>query len=68
MKVLSIEVLGPKLLGACCVVEARGLAQRTQYPLIKEYTLNNRALIWWFKVYSLIKGYWDLWEGIGQHI
>ena len=28
--------------------------QRTQYPLIL-----------WFKVYSLIKGYWDLWVGLG---
>ena len=33
--------------------------------IVKEYTLNYRGLIIiWFKVYSLIKGYWDLW-GLG---
>ena len=36
------------------------LTQRSQYPLLKEDTLNYRGLILWFKVYSLTKGYWDL--------
>ena len=31
------------------------LNQSLQNPLIKEYTLN-------FRVYSLIKGFWRLWE------
>ena len=31
-------------------------AQRTQYPLIKEYTLNHNIKA----LYSLIKGYWVL--------
>ena len=38
--------------------------QKAQYPLTKEYTLNNRgAWILWFKVYYLIKGYWALCRG-----
>ena len=32
--------------------------QRAQYPLIKEYGLNEKGL---HKPYSLIKGYWALW-------
>ena len=34
-----------------------------QYPLIKEDTLNhNMKSLQQFKVYSLIKGYWALWD------
>ena len=45
----------------CAVVGAR--TQRLQYPLSKEYTLNHiRDPILYFKVYSLIKGYWSLWK------
>ena len=35
--------------------------QRSQYPLIKEYTLNHNVEASLCKVYSLIKGYWVLW-------
>ena len=40
-------------------IVSNSTTQRTQYPLIKEYTLNLRTLQ--FKAYSLIKGYWVLW-------
>ena len=39
-------------------------AQRLQNPLIKEYTLNLirvPVIIYIFKVYSLMKGFWSLW-------
>ena len=39
------------------------ITQRTQCPLIKEYTLNYRGLKHYDLRYSsLIKGYWVLWE------
>ena len=48
---------------------ARGVkrqrAQRSQYPLIKEYTLNCNRIPKKFKVCSLIKGYWVLWGDAG---
>ena len=40
------------------------VAQISQYPLIKEYTLNHNIQPLLFKVYSLIKGYWVLWVSI----
>ena len=43
------------------------LTQRAQDPLIKEYTLNNKGIhiiILWTKLYSLITGYWVLWEAV----
>ena len=43
-------------------VQGLGFTKRSQYHLIKEYTVNYRGLhIMVYKVYSLIKGYWDLW-------
>ena len=37
-------------------------AQRVQYPLIKEYTLNYKGLhIMIYMLYSLIKGCWAFW-------
>ena len=44
-----------------------GGTQRAQYPLIREYTLNHniKAPIC-FRVYSLIKGYWALWEEVSS--
>ena len=38
------------------------IQQRLQYPLIKEYSLNHIRDPSIFKVYSLSKGYWSLWE------
>ena len=38
------------------------VAQRVQYPLIKGYSLHHNMNPLKFKVYSLIKGYWALWE------
>ena len=35
-------------------------AQRAQWPSTKEYTVNDIEIL---KVYSLIEGYWALWEG-----
>ena len=38
------------------------IAQRTQHPLIKDYTLKlNLKALTYFRVYSLIKVYWVLW-------
>ena len=59
------------MLGVCGQHAARlfptsrtvGLTQRSQYPLIQEYTLNHNTKDSIFKVYSLIKGYWVLWVG-----
>ena len=44
------------------------ITQRAQYPLIKEYTVNHQGLhIMIYKLYSLIKSYWDLWvSALGQ--
>ena len=37
-------------------------SQTAQYPLIMEYTFNHNIEALEFKVYSLIKGSWALWE------
>ena len=37
------------------------ITKRLQYPLVREYTLNSRRILN-IKVFSLIQGYWSLWE------
>ena len=53
-------------MGGIHLRDPRGLGllyptQRSQYPLIKEYTYIIEALILCSKAYSLITGCWDLW-------
>ena len=44
----------------------RGRPQRAQWTLIKEYTFNSRGrninCDLRYDIYSLIKGYWALWD------
>ena len=47
----------------CAIPSCQDVSQRLQNPIIKEYTLNIRiGTLIRFEVYSLIKGFWSLWE------